>query len=159
MASSLFIYWLPLNRIPIPNILLKWVNQALEGWTLISKNPILVLKLLVLQTATMLLLAGRYWMAFHMVSQDVTISQVILFASASVLTQLVSFAPGGLGVREAIVTGIASALGFDAGVSVVAVGLDRLVSTIMVVLLGWISTIILGKDISGESMKPRKQDI
>ena len=148
MACSLFIFWLPLDRIRIPKALLKWVNQALEGWLLISKNPILLLQLLGLQTITMLLLAARYWLAFHMLSQNVTISQVILFASASILTILVSFAPGGLGVREVIVGAIASTLGFKAGTTVVAIELDRLVATVVIVVIGWISAVLLGKQIS-----------
>ena len=50
-----------------------------------------------------------------------------MFASAALLSLLVSFAPGGLGVTEALVVAIASTLGFDIGVSVVALGLVRLV--------------------------------
>ena len=157
MAAGLLIFLFPFHAVRIPNALLKWVQQALDGWLLISKNPVLVVKLLILQTSSMLLMAARYWLAFHMVSQNVTISQVTLFAAASVLTQLVSFAPGGLGVREAIVGGIATALGFDTSVSLVAVGLDRLVSTIMVVVLGWISTVILGRKISEKPVKVNEQ--
>lgn len=148
MALALFIFWLPLEQVCIPNVLLRWVQQALEGWSLISQDFWLVLKLLSIQTTMMILLAIRYLLAFHMLSQNVTISQVLLFSSATILTNLASFAPGGLGVREAIVGGIALTLGFDAGTSVVAVGLDRLVSTIMIVVVGWASTIILGKEMS-----------
>jgi uncharacterized membrane protein YbhN (UPF0104 family) len=153
MSSCFLIFWMPLDRLPIPKIALKWLDQALEGWMLISKNLALLAQLLVLQTATMFVLAARYWLAFHMLSQDVTVSQVVLFASASVLTQLVSFAPGGLGVREVIVAQTASALGFKTSVSIVAVGLDRLIATVVVVLLGWVSTIILGKQIPEASLK------
>ncbi len=159
MASTLIIFCLPLERLPIPNILRKWVQQALEGWSLISKNPLLILKLLGIQTTMMTLLAIRYWLAFHMLSQNVTISQVLLFSCATILTNLVSFAPGGLGVREAIVGGIASALGFDTGTSVVAIGLDRLISTIMIMLVGWISTAVLGREISNMTPKPAEQDL
>lgn len=159
MASTLFIFFMPLDRVYIPNTLLKWSRQALEGWLLISKNPLLILKLLTIQTTMMSLLAIRYWLAFHMLSQNVTISQVILFSSATILTNLVSFAPGGLGVRETIVGGISSALGFDAGVSVVAVGLDRLVSTIVIISIGWISMFVLGEQISKASMGSEEKNV
>lgn len=158
MASALIVFWLPLERLPIPDFLRKWVQQALEGWSLISKNPLLILKLLGIQTTMMTLLAIRYWLAFHMLSQNVTISQVLLFSSATILTNLVSFAPGGLGVREAIVGGIALSLGFDPGISVVAVGLDRLVSTVMILAVGWASTVILGREFSRGPSKPNEQD-
>jgi len=87
-----------------------------------------------------------------MFSQNVTMSQTLLFASAFILTQLVSVAPGGFGVRQAIVTAVATTLGFDPGVSLVAVGLDRLVITI-VIITGWISTIILGKHIGHQTVE------
>lgn len=145
MALAVIIFWLPLDRLRVPGSLAARIHQAVEGWTLISRNPTLIVKLLVIQTTMMSLLAVRYWLAFRMLSQNVTISQVILFSAGSILTNLVSFAPGGLGVREAIVAGIAAALGFDAGTSVVAVGLDRLTSSLVIFIVGWISTVLLGK--------------
>ena len=92
---------------------------------------------------TTLLCAARYWIAFHTLSQDVTYAQCLLFAAATILTRLVSIAPGGLGVREGIVAGVASLLGFEAGVSAVAVGLDRLVATSVIIVLGTIYTYLL----------------
>src|SRR5262249_38610198 len=138
MTVSIFIFWLPIDRIKMPLAIRKWTDQALEGWMLFSKQPTLLLKLLGLQFAATLFLALRYWLAFQMLSQHVSWTQVLLFSSASILTQLISFAPGGLGVREAIVGAVALALGFDLTVSVAAVELDRLVITFTIVLVGWI---------------------
>jgi uncharacterized membrane protein YbhN (UPF0104 family) len=151
MTACIFIFWLPLTQIRFSNKLFNWISQALEGWEIISKSYLLVLKLIGLQTCLMIMLAIRYWVAFHILSQEVTIGDVILFASASVLTQLVSIAPGGLGVTEAIVGGIASIQGFELGVSIVAVGLDRLISTSVILFVGGISMIILGEQISDNS--------
>jgi uncharacterized membrane protein YbhN (UPF0104 family) len=159
MVASIFIFWLPLEHIRMPAAIRKWTDQALEGWMLFKKKPVLLWKLLGLQTIETLLLAIRYWLAFHMLSQNETVTQTLLFATASILTQLVNILPGGLGVREALVGGVSSALGFDAGVSVVAVGLDRLVSTVGIVLVGWISTVLLGKQISDVSMKSDEQEV
>ena len=157
MIASLLIFWLPLERVRVPGKIEKWVRQAIDGWVAISRNPTLLLKIILLQVILVVLLGLRYWLAFHMLSQKVTISQTILLASASILTQLVSIAPGGLGVREAIVGAVASMLGFDIGISVIAVGLDRLVVTIMIVLAGWISTVILGKQIAEASVQLGKE--
>jgi uncharacterized membrane protein YbhN (UPF0104 family) len=153
MSSSLLIFLVPIGSMKGPEVMLKWIRQSLDGWMVISKNVRLLSRLLGLQTIIMLLLAFRYWLAFHMLSQSVTIEQAVLFSCASILTQVISFAPGGLGVREAIVGGMASALGFDISVSIVAVGLDRLVTFIPIVITGWISTIVLGKDLSVVSAK------
>ena len=157
MSACILLFWLPFDRLRIPNNLRSRVSQAIDGWMFISKNPIVGFNLVVLQTIMMFLLAGRYWLAFHMLSQNVSLGDVILFSSASVLTQLVSIAPGGLGITESIVGAVALALGFDMGVSVVAVGFDRLLSTSVILIIGGVSTIILGKEISDFS-SPSKQN-
>ena len=156
MAACLFVFWLPSFHIRLPGRIGKWVDQGLHGWTLISQNSTLLVRLLGLQTGFMLLFAVRQWIAFQMLSQNITISQAILLSSGAMLTQLVSFAPGGLGVREAIVGGIASSLGFDLTVSIAAVELDRVITTITIVLIGWISTVLLGRQVSGNLIKPGK---
>lgn len=154
MVGCILVFWLPLERIKMPEKMRQWTSQAVDGWIAIGRNPSLLFKLTFLQAGLVMLLSLRYWIVFHMLSQNVSIGQTLLFASASILTQLVSIAPGGLGVREAIVASVASVLGFDAGVSIVAVGLDRLVITVMIVLTGWFSTVILGKQISNISNEP-----
>jgi len=154
MVACILVFWLPLERIRMTEKLRQWTHQAIDGWTAIGRNPDLLFKLTSLQAALVVLLSLRYWIAFRMLSQNVSLGQTLLFASASILTQLISIAPGGLGVREAIVASVASVLGFDAGVSIVAVGLDRLVITVMIVLTGWVSAIILGRRISVTPDKP-----
>lgn len=146
-VCGLLIFTLPFFA-PRISFLDKWLHQALEGWKILSKYPALIFKILALQTILTAFLAVEYLLAFQMLSQDITFSQSMLFSSASVLTQLVSLAPGGLGVREAIVSGVASALGFDLSVSAAAMGLDRLISTSMILLTGCVSAVLLGRQIS-----------
>jgi uncharacterized membrane protein YbhN (UPF0104 family) len=148
MALWLMIFWLPVARLRMPSALRARLEQALEGWRLIGGKPAVIGKLVGLQTALMLVLAFRYWLAFQMLSQNVSVGDVVLFSAASVLTQLVGIAPGGLGVTEGIVGGVASLLGFDLGVSIVAVGLDRLISTVVIFLFGGIGMVVLGRQIS-----------
>jgi uncharacterized protein (TIRG00374 family) len=150
MVACLLVFWLPLNQIRMPEKMHRWAHQAIDGWMVIGRNPRLLLKIAVSQAALVVLLSLRYWIAFHMLSQNVTMGQTLLFASATILTQLVSIAPGGLGVREAIVAGVASLLGFDMTISMVAIGLDRLVSTVEILLVGIISTNILGKQVADD---------
>lgn len=157
MLSCFFVFWLPLYRIRIPDRIRKWIDEAVEGWAIIIKNPTLLLQIIGLQVILLLLSAIKYQLAFHMLSQKVDLSETILFSSATVLSQLISIAPGDLGIREAIVGTIASILGFDMGVSVVAVGLDRLISTFAILLLGGISTVILGKQVLDLPVKTGEQ--
>jgi hypothetical protein len=159
MFASLLVFWLPLEKIKMPQKIHNLYIQAVEGWMMIGRNPGLLFRLTVLQIMLVLLLSVRYMIAFGMLSQKITLSQALLFSCASILTQLVSIVPGGLGVREAIVALVATVLGFDTGVSVVAVGLDRLVVTVSIVLTGWISTIYLGKQLAGFLPDTSSKDI
>ncbi len=159
MASCILIFALPVDRLKIPDRIRKIVHQALDGWSIIRKQPILIVKLIGLQTALVTLLAIRYWLAFQMVSQNIMLGDAMLFSSATILTQLVSVAPGGLGVREAIVGIIATTLGFETTVSVLAVGIDRLLSTIPILVFGGISAIILGRQMTELKEKMHNQNI
>lgn len=151
MGMCLLVLWIPVDRLRLPGSLRQRLQAAIEGWMIITRDPAMVIKSLVLQVIFVVILALRYKLALGMVSQHVTFSQALLMSNASVLTQLVSLAPGGLGIREAIVGGIASIFGFDMAVSVAAVGLDRLVVTLVIFVIGGLSIIVLGREISAIS--------
>jgi uncharacterized membrane protein YbhN (UPF0104 family) len=148
MAASVLLLWLPVDASSVPD---KWgqrLAQLVDGWQVLSQNRLLVGELVGVQILIILMFAGRFWIAFHALSQDVTLAQCILFSAATILTRLVSIAPGGFGVREAVVAGVASVLGFDVGVSVVAVGIDRLVATVVIIALGTVYAYILSKKVA-----------
>lgn len=154
MAASVSLLWLRIDVSFVPG---KWgqrLTQLMDGWQLLSQNRRLVLELVSLQLLMTLLFAGRLWITFHALSQGVTLTQCILFSSAAILTRLVSIAPGGLGIREAIVASVASALGFDAGASLAAVIIDRLVETAVVITLGVVYTYSLSKKVASARPEP-----
>lgn len=145
MTAVVAALWLPLQPGWIPG---RWQQRAAQlaaGWRVLGQNLPLVLQLTGLQIALTALFAARFWLAFHMLSQSVSFADCLLFAAATVLSRLVSLAPGGLGVREGIVGAMAAVLGFDVGASIVAVGLERLVSTLVVLVVGVIYSYVLGR--------------
>lgn len=144
MAASLIVFLLPIERMRKINLIGNRIEKTLDGWKIIKQTPRAVIRLTALQTGLVLLLAIRYWVSFQMVSQKITFGQTILFSSASVLTQIVSIAPGGLGVREGIVAAVAGALGFDIGIVIIAVGIERLISTFVTIVFGVIGINVLG---------------
>ena len=154
MMACISVFWLPLERIRMTERIHQWAHQVIEGWTAIGQNTGLLFRLALLQAILVAMLSLRYWIVFRMVSQNVSLGQTLLLASASILTQLVSIAPGGLGVREVIVASVATVLGLDTSVSVVAISLDRLVVTVTIMLTGWVSIVILGKHVSDTSNEP-----
>lgn len=154
MAASVLLLWLPVDASSVPG---KWgqlLAQLVDGWQVLSQNRLLIGELVGVQILITLMFTGRFWIAFHALSQDVTLAQCILFSAATILTRLVSIAPGGLGIREAIVAGVASVLGFDVGVSVVAVVIDRLIATLVIIVLGTVYTYILSKQVVNAQPEP-----
>ncbi len=156
MAVSLLVFWVPLNTKSISENYKNTFLKLIEGWLVLRQKPFVTGRLVLLQCAITIFFAGRFWLAFRMVSQEVFFGQCILFASATVISRLVSIAPGGIGVREGIVAGLAALLGFDAGPIVFAVGIDRLIATSIVILVGTVYTYILSRNMS-ESEQLLKQ--
>lgn len=144
MLLGVAVLWLPASLAPRGRWTARF-EQFLDGWRFVGRRPALLIMLLLLQLALMVVLAGRYWTAFHLMSQNVSLADCLLFAAATVLTQLVTITPDGLGIREGIVGGIATLLGFDIGVSVVAVTIDRLVSTAITIALGSLASYHLAR--------------
>lgn len=145
MVLPLILFWLPLEKIKLPRMFHRFSDQVFQGWSVIGRNLPLLIRLSVLQVLLIIILALRYLAAFQMLSQNINFGQSILFASSSILTQLVTIAPGGLGVREAIVASVGAVLGFDIAVSVICTGIDRLFSTLVIVINGWICMLLLRK--------------
>lgn len=146
MAAGITILWLPVDAGFLSS---KWRHRLAnltEGWHVVGQNRLLLVGLIGVRICITLLFAGRLWIAFHALSQDVTLAQCLLMSSASILTQLVSISPGGVGILEAIVAGIATILGFNPGVSIVAVGIDRLVGTAVILVLGTIYSYVLSRE-------------
>jgi uncharacterized membrane protein YbhN (UPF0104 family) len=136
MALSLLIFGLPLTEVKLSGKFGNWLQLAIQGWSVISKSTPLLFGLVALQTGLTLSLATRYWLAFQMLSQNISFGQTTLLASGGVLMQMVSFAPGGLGVTEAIIGGIATMLGFELPFTIAAVELDRLIATLVIAITG-----------------------
>lgn len=158
MAGSILFLFLPLHRIPVKESLQVSINRLLQGWLILKRNRRAILGLVVLQVMTTLLYAVRLMIVFQMLSQKVMFEECLLFSAATVLSQLVAFTPGGLGIRELIVAGIASTVQIEPDISVVATGLDRLVETAVILTLGAFYTYTMGKDIFVKNNWPSTPD-
>jgi uncharacterized protein (TIRG00374 family) len=143
MLSSTLLFFLPLKFFWLPEEIKHFFDKAIFGFKILSKQPRFILKQVAWQFLLMLFLAVRYWLAFRMLSQNITISRALLLSTSSILTQVVSIAPGGLGVREVIIGGVSSVLGMDMSIGILASGLDRIISTIVIFITGIISMLVL----------------
>lgn len=149
MLLSLTILWLPPSLVPRGRWSVRF-QQFLDGWRFMRRRPRLLVLLLLLQLGLTFVLASSYWIAFRIMSQPVSLADCLLFAAGSVLTQLVTITPDGLGVREGIVGAIASLLGFDLGISIVAVTIYRLIGTAITIALGSLASYHLARRLGAE---------
>ncbi len=154
MTLSIIVLFFPIKNIRIPEKYHKYVADFASGWKVLIIRKWLLIKLISIQLLSILTIALRYKIALKAFSQDVTIIESLLIASATILTRLVSIAPGGLGVREGLAASIAVILGFDPVISIVAVGLDRLISTILIIFLGIYFLSIFGRSVVFEEKNP-----
>ena len=60
MVACLLVFWLPIDKIRAPDRIRKLLNQAVEGWMLIGRNPGLLATLITLQTSLVISMAIRY---------------------------------------------------------------------------------------------------
>ena len=148
MTATLFMFWVPFDYPFLPAKIRKHLLSLAEGWQVLAKNGVLVGQLMGVQILLLVIFAWRFWIAFHMLSQEVRLSQCLLFAAATIVISLVNITPGGLGIREVIVGGVASLLGFDTAVSVIAVGIDRLISTLVIIVMGAVYSFILSSNLT-----------
>jgi uncharacterized membrane protein YbhN (UPF0104 family) len=139
--------WIPLDARFLPQTWSDRLIKIQEGWGILGKHPKVLLQIAGLQATSLFFIAGRLFIAFSVLSQDVLFSYCILFAAASILTRLVTIAPGGIGVREGIIGGLSSLFGFDFGITVVAVMIDRVASTTILLFLGAIYSIGMRKNL------------
>ncbi len=136
MSFSLSLLYVPLTG--LLNKLSKLqekIMQVHDGWTILSGKRRLLSIMFALQAASLLAVSGRLFFVFRMMSQEVLLVQCVIFSAASILTRIVNIAPGGLGVREGIIAGLGSIMGFDFGVCIIAVGIDRLLTIVMCLIM------------------------
>jgi uncharacterized membrane protein YbhN (UPF0104 family) len=118
--------WLPIKPGIFSDRVKKQLLELNYGWQALGKNPALLMKLCILQVVVLTAIGSRFFFEFQMVSQDVALSHCFLFSASTILTRLLSFAPGAIGLREGIVGIVSEILGFDFALGATVVMIDRL---------------------------------
>jgi len=84
--------------------------------------------------------ALRLYICFLCIDQKESLSNVIIIQGAVTLSFLISFTPGGIGIKEGALIFAATLLGMDTNVAVTVSILDRLSSLIPTIVVGIFST-------------------
>ncbi|OQY41411.1 MAG: hypothetical protein B6242_17465 [Anaerolineaceae bacterium 4572_78] len=80
--------WMPLPSIENTNRIIRWIENARSGWQLIRSNRLLLIKVMSLQTLSVLLFSTRLFIIFQSLSYDIDMIAVILIAVMSMLIRL-----------------------------------------------------------------------
>lgn len=152
MALSPFILLHRSWFVRMPEQLQGLASHLIDGTVLLMHDRKLAAKLAGMSGVGVFLFAIRLWAAFQLLSTSVPFEYCLVFSSATLLTQLVSFAPGGLGIREAIVASLGLLAAVEPTVSVVAVGIERLLSVGISALLAVGFSLTLGRSLTRPPM-------
>ncbi len=92
-------------------------------------------RLLLIEVSTVLVSAVRVWLGYQVVRQTIGAGEAVAISSGTVLSALVGFVPGGLGVRELLAGGLAAMIGQRSTDAIAATVVDRLAAQIGMVLV------------------------
>lgn len=147
MMLTISVFWLQdgIKRLVGDNF--RWTKRLSVGMDHLRNNRRLPVIVGCLQLLLIGLIAARFYIAFRMVSQNAAFSNCVIFSCATVITRLVNVIPAAIGIRESIVGGVASILGFDFSIAVVATGIDRIITTTIIIAAGAVATHQLGRQI------------
>lgn len=137
---SCVVFYLSVKRLAKIDFRIKFVNNFIlsvnEGMDLIQENKKFISSILLLQILMNLGFGLRLYLCFWILDLEVNFLIVIFVQSLTMLTTLISITPGNVGIREAIIGNMQVILGVSFEESVLAATLDRIISLIIILLLG-----------------------
>ena len=155
-----FLAVLPAVKIPGKNWVAVSLNNAIDGWTFIKKDPFLLVKIALFTLVNIFLNGLSFWLAFVALSDSSlsfgTIFLISLFSSFSILVKIT---PGNLGISEAIITLSSEILGVGAGLGLLASLLIRAVSLIPIFTLGPIFSFVLTRELTAHRSKNKSETV
>jgi len=140
-AAWLVVTFVLVFSFPIPdrdNRFIQLIRKTLAIWNDFKSNRAVIASFFLLEFLKVIALGARYYIAFNILNQDVALFECFVMSLMSKLSMMINLVPGGIGVQETVV-GLSAAYfshSFDYGV--IATALDRLLSTIWFMVLGFI---------------------
>lgn len=151
---------LPAVKIPGSNWVAVSLNNAIDGWTLIKRDVLLLVKLALYTLVNILLNGLSFWLAFVALSDSSlsfgTIFLISLFSSFSILIKIT---PGNLGISEAIITISSGILGIGAGLGLMASLLIRAASLIPIFTLGPAFSFVLTRELTAHRSDDKSETV
>ena len=147
----------PLPVISSNRWILRKINEALEGWTLIKNDWSFVLRLLAYTFLNILINCLSFYVAFQSIGVDIPYSYALLISLIAVFSLLINITPANLGVQEAVVGMASVALHQSTGDGLVVALIIRAATMVLVFSFGPIFTYILSKNLTPPSQINRNR--
>ncbi|NLF17130.1 MAG: flippase-like domain-containing protein [Lentisphaerae bacterium] len=134
-------------HIPVPDRwqgrLAGFLRRVNAAWFILRENPRFVLHILLLQFVVAWLRAWRMQTAFLAVGMSIGLAPVLISSLCAQLALVVSLTPGALGFREAAIVYAAARYTGDPELAFNASVLDRLVMTLLLVVVAQVGLVWL----------------
>lgn len=142
MILGILTLWIPFPTSFFPSKWQELLKNIKEGWQGLGQNKTAFLLICLIQIISVSIVAGRLYLIFQMFSLGAGYFHCLLFSAASIITRFVTIAPGSIGAREAIVGGAGYVLGFEFGMSALAVMIDRIFGILVCFLLAFVYSLL-----------------
>ena len=123
----------------IPETRYRFINhfiKVLNGWELIRHNSRVIFIVSAMSLFQLLISALNLWLQFSLFGVGLTLGASLFLAAIGSLGLLISITPAGLGVNEAILVFSAATIGITTAESLAAAILGRVISFIVLFVLG-----------------------
>jgi uncharacterized membrane protein YbhN (UPF0104 family) len=128
------------DRLAVAGRNLPRVGERLDdfrtGLGVWRRHPVEARRLAAWSTLVVALHGLRLAASFAAVGAAASLTDVMIIQAAVALSIFIAVTPGGLGMKEGVVVGVAAALGIDVGVAVLASLVDRAVSVLELIVGG-----------------------
>lgn len=133
----------------------RFLRSLGTGWKKLKVHGSAMARIAAIRLLLLPLTAVRLQLAFIALGVDVPFLGVLLAAMLGTLAQISSITPAGIGIREAAVAYAASAIGCTPATALAAAVLDRLVTTVFLIVAGQIG---LWRSMAGGLMREEGND-
>lgn len=150
------IIFLPAGQIKSQNRFLVKINRIWEGWKKLSEKPrdLAILAFLTFLIAVLGVIC--LYIAFRVVSENISPANAIIISALTALSQLMQIAPAGLGISELVIIFTSRALGEVMVIGVSVAIIRRAVATVVILVGGGIASIALSRSLVHSSPSARK---
>jgi uncharacterized membrane protein YbhN (UPF0104 family) len=137
----------PIPRLPGNHRLVQMLNQGIEGWMTVRRDPHLMWYLIVLTIVSILLNGFTFWFAYRALNIAVSMQAALLVSLSSLFSIVITITPGNFGIQEAFVSLTSDIIGVGVGEGLLVALLLRASTLVSAFTLGPLFAVILTRDL------------